>query len=223
MKDDAIRILILEDNLPDAKLVELELRKGGIVFQSKRVETRDDFISQIEEFTPQIILADYKLPAFTGMEAFTIIKEKGLEVPFIIVSGMLGEDLAVEMLKDGVTDYILKGNLSRLVPAVNRALAETKLQTERKQAEAMIRESERKAQVLAQENAAIAEIGRIISLTLDIEEVYSRFAEEVKKLIPYDRLDITSSNFQDQTVIVAYVAGQEVSDRDTGDRFPFGG
>ena len=98
MIDDRIRILILEDNPTDAKLIEHELRKGEIVFQSNRVETRDDFISQIEEFTPQIILADYKLPAFTGMEDFSIIKEKGLEVPFIIVSGTLGEDLAVEAL-----------------------------------------------------------------------------------------------------------------------------
>jgi Signal transduction histidine kinase regulating C4-dicarboxylate transport system len=135
MKDDEIRILILEDNPTDAELAERELRKGGIVFQSKRVETREDFISQIEEFRPQVILADYKLPAFTGMEAFSIIKKKDLEVPFIIVSGTLGEDLAIETLKTGVTDYVLKSNLNRLVPAVNRALAETKMLTERKEQE----------------------------------------------------------------------------------------
>ena len=95
--------------------------------------------------------------------------------------------------------------------------------TDRKKAEKALKRSEQEARRLAQENAALAEIGRIISSTLDIEEVYSRFAEEVKKLIPYDRLEITSSNFQDQTVIIAYVAGQEVSDRHKGDRFPFGG
>jgi len=146
MIDDRIRILILEDNPTDAELIEHELRKGEIVFQSKRVETRDDFISQIEEFTPQIILADYKLPAFTGMEDFSIIKKKGLEVPFIIVSGTLGEDLAVEALKNGVTDYVLKSNLNRLAPAVNRALAETKILTAHKQSLEALKESEKMPQ-----------------------------------------------------------------------------
>jgi len=174
MRDDEIRIMILEDNPTDAELVERELRKGGIVFQSKRVETRDDFISQIEEFTPQIILADYKLPAFTGMEAFNIIKEKGLEVPFIIVSGMIGEDLAIEILKAGVTDYILKGNLSWLVPAVNRALAENKMVTERRQAEEALRENEEKYRALIETTNTGYVILDLTGKVLDANDEYAR-------------------------------------------------
>jgi two-component system, cell cycle sensor histidine kinase and response regulator CckA len=178
MKDDEIRILMLEDNPTDAELVEHELRKGGIVFQSKRVETREDFISQLEEFTPQVILADYKLPAFDGITAFTISKEKGLEVPFIIVSGTLGEDLAVETLKSGVTDYILKSNLNRLVPSVNRALAETKLQTERKQAEEALKESERFLKTII---SSVAE-GVIVYDRQLRYKVWNKFMEDVTGL-----------------------------------------
>ena len=186
MKDDEIRILILEDNLPDAKWVELELRKGGIVFQSKWVETRDDFISQVEEFTPQVILADYRLPAFTGMEAFAIIKEKGLEVPFIIVSGVLGEDLAIETLKAGVTDYVLKSNFNRLVPAVNRALAETKLQNERRQAEEALRESEKRFKAIADYTYTwenwIGNDGRLLWVNPAVERITGYSTQEVMSM-----------------------------------------
>jgi len=174
MKADEMRILMLEDNPTEAKLVELELRNGGIVFELKRVETRNDFISQLEEFKPQVILADFKLPAFTGMEAFGIIKEKGLDVPFIILSGTLGEDLAIEILKAGVTDYILKGNLSRLVPAVNRALADTKFQNERKQAEEALRESEEKYRALIETTNTGFVIIDLAGKVLDANDEYAR-------------------------------------------------
>jgi PAS domain S-box-containing protein len=149
MNADDLRILILEDSQKDAELIEHELRKGGIAFQSKRVKTRDDFISQLEFFSPQIILADYKLPAFTGIEAFNLIKEKGLDTPFIVVSGTLGEELAIATLKTGVTDYILKDNLQRLAPAVNRALAEIKTALERREALKALQENEKRFKTIA--------------------------------------------------------------------------
>ncbi len=204
MIDDRIRILILEDNPTDAELIEYELRKGGIVFPSKRVETRDDFISQIEEFTPQIILADYKLPAFTGMEDFSIIKEKGLEVPFIIVSGTLGEDLAVEALKNGVTDYVLKSNPNRLAPAVNRALAETKILTAHKQALEALKESEKKYRKLHETIrdafVSVAMTGTIIDFNSFFQTMVGFTEEELRRLTYRDLTPEKRHAFEEKIV-----------------------
>ena len=119
-----LHILILEDVAADAELIERELQKGGIKFTSKRVETEGAFLSELKNFKPDLILADYKLPQFDGFSALAIVKEQCPDVPFILVSGTLGEEEAVEALKAGATDYILKQKLSRLVPAVKRALRE---------------------------------------------------------------------------------------------------
>lgn len=124
MKDKYLRILILEDISTDAELMESELRKGGVAFSSRCVQTKEDFIKELKYFVPDIILADYKLPSFDGLSALEIAKEQCLSVPFIFVSGAIGEDFAIETIKKGATDYVLKDRLSRLVPAINRALRE---------------------------------------------------------------------------------------------------
>src|SRR4030067_1250091 len=119
-----LRILILEDVATDAEWVEYDLRKGGIVFSSKRVETREDFIRELNDFAPDLILADYNLPSFDGLSALELAKEQQPEAPFIFVSGAIGEEFAIDILKKGATDYVLKDYLIRLVPAVKRALCE---------------------------------------------------------------------------------------------------
>ncbi len=136
--DRELRILMLEDVAADAELIERELRKGGVVFASKRVETKEDFQKELRDFMPDIILADYSLPTFSGLSALLIVKKESPDVPFILVSGAVGDELAVRMLKEGATDYVLKSNLSRLVPAVNRALKEAEEHDERKKAEEKI-------------------------------------------------------------------------------------
>ncbi|MFH1231162.1 MAG: PAS domain S-box protein [Planctomycetota bacterium] len=141
---EKIKILVLEDSVADAELVEHTLRKEGIDFISKRVETRENFVKELKDFEPDIILSDYSLPAFDGMEALTIVKKRHLEIPFIIVTGSLGEELTVKLLKEGMTDYILKDKLARLGPAVRRALIEVKEQTEYKKTEELLRTSEKK-------------------------------------------------------------------------------
>lgn len=118
-----IRVLILEDDPSDAKLMELELRQANILFVSERVDTRDKFVQALDDFKPDIVLADYKLPAFDGLSAVRIAKETHPEVPVIMVTGVLGDEAAVELLKAGAKDYILKDRLGRLAPALLRTLS----------------------------------------------------------------------------------------------------
>ncbi len=137
-----LRILILEDVPTDAELMEEELKESGMTFISKRVAARTAFINAINGFCPDIILSDYSLPSFDGQSALKIAMEKCPDTPFIFVSGALGEEMAIELLKKGATDYVLKNRLSRLGPAVSRALNEVVERNERKRAEDALKESE---------------------------------------------------------------------------------
>jgi PAS domain S-box-containing protein len=119
-----LRILILEDSPEDAELEEHELEKSGLLFTHKVVDTKEAFLKALDEFPPDLILSDYELPSFDGLEALKIAQEKCPNVPFILVTGKLGEEFVIETLKKGLTDYVLKGNLKRLVPVINRALEE---------------------------------------------------------------------------------------------------
>jgi signal transduction histidine kinase len=123
-RDGPIRILIVEDREADAELIAFEIRKAGIEFVSQRVDTRDSFMHALEAFSPDLILADYSLPAFDGMSALAISRQTKPDLPFIFVSGAMGEERAIELLKEGATDYILKDHLSKLPSAVKRAMRE---------------------------------------------------------------------------------------------------
>jgi PAS domain S-box-containing protein len=137
-----LRILILEDVPTDAELMIEELAEAGMTFVSKRVATKASFVNAIADFCPDIILSDYSLPSFDGLAALKIAKEKCPDVPFIFVSGALGEEMAIDLLKKGATDYVLKNRLSRLEPAVSRALHEVEERRERERAEHALKESE---------------------------------------------------------------------------------
>jgi len=118
----AIRILMLEDEPADAQLIARELRQGGLTFSMQRVENKQFFLYELQNHTPDLILSDHGLPSFDGLTALSLAREKFPEIPFIFVSGKHGEHAAVESLKRGAVDYILKHQLTRLVPAVKRAL-----------------------------------------------------------------------------------------------------
>lgn len=119
---DKIKILILEDNLNDAELIQRELKKSEFSFSSEIVQTQHEFITALDNFKPDIILSDYSLPSFDGVTAFHIKQKKYPDTPFIIVSGTIGEENAVELIKKGVTDYALKNKLFSLAPKITRAL-----------------------------------------------------------------------------------------------------
>ena len=140
---DRIRILHVEDNPVDAELVSRELRQASIHFQALRVETFADYRRELEMFRPQVILCDYSMPKFDGLEALKIARQSFPYIPFIFVSGTLGEESAILALKNGAKDYVLKGNLRRLPSAVERALQETEERRVRQVHEHSLRVSEK--------------------------------------------------------------------------------
>ena len=134
-----LRILLLEDSTDDAELIRELLNGDQVVCELTRVQTRAEFTAALKAGDIDLILADYKLPSFDGISALKIALGESPDLPFIFVSGTLGEELAIEALKIGATDYVLKTRLSRLVPSVQRALREAR---ERKKAEEALRRSE---------------------------------------------------------------------------------
>ena len=142
-----LKVLLVEDNPNDAELLLLELRRAGFEPDWHRVETEAAFLEKIEGGL-DLILSDYQMPQFTGLRALELLKERGLDVPFILVSGTIGEDTAVSAMKKGATDYLLKDRLVRLGPAVMHALRGTRLRHERMRAEAALRRQQTELRVL---------------------------------------------------------------------------
>jgi len=142
MAAERLRILILEDVPMDAELVEYELGRTNIPFDARCVDTRDEFLHQLEEFQPDLILSDYTLPSFDGMTALSIVRERAPSTPFLIVTGSVNEETAVGCMKAGATDYLLKSNLARIGPAIEAALARVRSRTEKARAEEALRRSE---------------------------------------------------------------------------------
>src|SRR5882757_1618348 len=124
MAKSPLRILLLEDSDADAALVQDFLEADGLLCDVVRVQTRAEFVSALEDRRLDLILADYSLPSFDGISALKLAVGARPDLPFIFVSGTLGEEVAIEALKIGATDYVLKTKLSRLVPAVQRAMRE---------------------------------------------------------------------------------------------------
>jgi DNA-binding NtrC family response regulator len=137
-----LRILLLEDSAADARLVQDILEADSLLCEVVRVQTRAEFVSALEDRRVDLILADYSLPSFDGISALKIALGARPDLPFIFVSATLGEEVAIEALKIGATDYVLKTKLSRLVPAVQRAMREAEERAERRKAEQALRRSE---------------------------------------------------------------------------------
>ncbi len=136
-----LRMLIVEDNPADAELLVRQLRRADFAPDWKRVDTEPEFLASLDA-PLDVILSDYEMPQFSGLRALELVKQRGLEIPFIIVSGTIGEETAVAAMRQGAADYLLKDRLARLGPAIHHAVEEARLRRERKQSEAALRESE---------------------------------------------------------------------------------
>ncbi len=188
---------MLEDDASDAELTKFALRKGGLHFSISRVETREAYLKELEEHPPTLILSDYSLPGFNGHAALELAQEMCPETPFIFVTGTMGEEVAIETLKSGATDYVLKTRLARLIPAVTRALREAQARSAHRRAEEELRESHEQLRALSiylqtvreEERTRIArevhdELGQALTgCKLDLSWIASKLPKDQKALL----------------------------------------
>ncbi|RPH49061.1 MAG: PAS domain S-box protein [Desulfobacteraceae bacterium] len=190
-----LRILNLEDNPNDSDLIQELLEDGGIECEITRVETGEEFISACDKSGFDIILSDYSLPSFDGLSALKIANEKCSDIPFIFVSGKMGEDIAVESLKNGAVDYILKSNFKRLAASVKRALKDAELRTTRRQAEKALQESEERYRMLFENSmdAIILSVpdGKILATNPETCRMLRYNENELRDLYRNDVVDVT--------------------------------
>ncbi|HMA66062.1 MAG: response regulator, partial [Fibrobacterota bacterium] len=139
-----IQVLHLEDDPVDAELVSATLESEGLSCDIVCVDNKEEFITKLSSGHFDVILSDFSLPQFDGLTALRIVRELNPEIPFILLSGMLGEEVATDSIKAGATDYVLKQRITRLAPSVKRALRETEERLQRRRAEDALNESEEK-------------------------------------------------------------------------------
>jgi two-component system, cell cycle sensor histidine kinase and response regulator CckA len=137
-----LRVLLIEDSASDAKLVVKELRRIGRRIESERVETEEALHAALDQQTWDLVLSDWSMPKFSGLAALGVVRGRRLDTPFIIVSGTVGEDSAVDAMRGGANDYVLKDKLGRLAPAVERELREWKERRAHELASNALRESQ---------------------------------------------------------------------------------
>ena len=183
----SLRVLVVEDDETDALLILREIRKCGFDPVSERVYDRASMIAALDRQGWDIVLADQSLPQFSAVEALQIVKARGLDAPFVIVSGMIGFETALEAMRSGADDYVMKGNLERLVPVVERALREAETRAGRRKAELARRESEAKFSVLAEN------IPAIIFVHQEARFCYVNPAAE--RILGYSREELLQMNF----------------------------
>jgi DNA-binding NarL/FixJ family response regulator len=154
--DEKLRILMLEDNSTDADLIQYEMQEEGLAFNAKVVMAETEFLRELEAFAPDLVLSDYDLPQYNGILALAAAKKSRPDLPFILVTGAIGEDRAIEILTQGANDYVMKSRLTRLVPAIRRTLAEAGELRARKAAEEKLRDMYKHLEIkVAQRTAAL--------------------------------------------------------------------
>lgn len=179
-----LRVLIVEDSEDDCLLLLRELKHGGYAPSYRRVDRPETFVEALDSQEWDIVFADYSMPQFSGTQALSLLRSRRFDVPFIIVSGTIGEDTAVSAMKAGAQDYIMKGNYRRLVPAVQRELRETALRRENARAEAARRTSDARfrniVDIAADAIVAVDEDQRITLFNQGAERIFGYSAAEVE-------------------------------------------
>ncbi len=188
-----IRVLVVEDSLPDAEVCLEELQRAGFELFADVVSTREEFTPRLDAGSYDVILADYRLVGWTAMDALAEVQQRGKDIPFLLVTGSLGEEAAVECLKQGVSDYVLKDRLARLPLAVRRALEEKTQRGERARAEQALRKANEKlalsleeAQRRRREAIRVSEMAELLQSCQATTEAYQVIGQTVPELFPDD-------------------------------------
>jgi DNA-binding NtrC family response regulator len=206
MVEKPLRVLIVEDSEDDALLLIDELSQAGYKPHHYRVENASAMLFALQDKSWDLILSGCRFRDFNCLQALKLLKEQGTDIPFIILSRTITEEMAIEALKAGAHDCI-KNRRRRLIPTIERELRAAAIRREHRQTEEELLRNQEIIQQLATEMGIIAEIGRLIGSTLNIDEVYERFAVEAKKLIPFDRLVVNLNKSQEGILTCAYVFG----------------
>jgi two-component system CheB/CheR fusion protein len=203
-----LRLLLLEDDPRDAELVLDTLEQGGFACAAERVDGQEAFVRALEGSCPfDVILADYVLPGFDAVEALAIARRRRPGLPFILISGRVGEEAAIDMLHAGATDYVLKQRMGRLLPALTRALRERELETERQAAVRQLADVASRLEQKALLERVIAEVpvgivvaqapgGEILALNRRVESILGRERSELKTVADIARCDVYRSDGQ---------------------------
>jgi PAS domain S-box-containing protein len=203
MQPTPLRLLLVEDSETDEALILMHLARGGYDPRVSRVETAADFENALATSTWDLVIADYNLPSFSGFEALEIYQRSGIDQPFLLISGTVGEDVAVQAMRGGARDYLLKDQLTRLAPAVSRELREARLRADRRAAEAALKDSELRYRTLVENSHdLVSEVdmeGRVhyvspnhLALTgYSLEELLGSSAFE--RIHPDDRLAVQTA------------------------------
>jgi PAS domain S-box-containing protein len=219
-----VRVLLVEDSALDVELMLRELRQSGFNLASVIVETSEAFVQEARAHTPDVVLADYNLRGWRGMDALDLLRKEGLDVPLILVSGALGEENAVECIKQGVTDYVLKDRLSRLPIAVHRALLEKQLREDQQYSQELFH---RAVEAAHSGILMVDEAGKILLANTETERLFGYLRDEivghtVEMLVParlrerhgeqrtaYDRTPVTRAMGQRQELYALAKDGRE--------------
>jgi DNA-binding NarL/FixJ family response regulator len=167
MSNNKRKIFILEDIPADADMMVEEFSQSGMPFEVHIHSSRHDFIPQLQAFQPSIIIADYSLPGFNALHAFKLLEQEKIDIPFILVSGELSEDIVIEFLKQGIDDYVMKNNLKRLPHAVDAVLKKREIQREKDLALEELRKSEIELKHRAQQLDFLLSRSRLLNTILE--------------------------------------------------------
>jgi DNA-binding NarL/FixJ family response regulator len=205
----SIDVLIVEDWAPDAELLVHELRRGGFAPVWHRVDSEGEYVGRLDP-PPDVVLADYSLPQFGAVRALELLRERQIDVPLIIVSGVIGEEVAVSMMAMGASDYLLKDRLARLSDAVRLAMAQKRLRDEKRRAERALRRSEERHRLL------LHNIDEIVYVTEPGQPGRMTFVNErVQHILGYDPEELIVDPARCSTSSI-----QRTAPRSIGQTFP---
>jgi CheY-like chemotaxis protein len=193
----ALRILLVEDSEDDAELAVQALERGGYEVTFERVETREAMAAALDRQVWDAVASDYSMPEFDAPGAFGVLRERDLDIPFIIVSGTVGEETAVEAMKLGVHDYLLKGKLMRLVPAIQRELRDSAARRAHREAAAALRKSESRFRRLADAGIIGITVADVSGRIVDANDAFL-------KMVGYSREDLDAGRVDGGLAALGY-------------------